>query len=170
MIFLNIDIKNKKENIMFSRIEIEAAMTFEKSATPSGEQVAQKLSAVLEVDKKLVVIKNITTKYGETAAKVTAYQYLSEEELLNHEPKIAKIRADEEKKAAEEAKKKADEEAAKKAEEKKEEPKEKKKEEPAEKKEEAKAEKKEEPKAEKKEEAKAEKKEEPAEKKEDKKE
>ena len=127
MIFLNVDIKNKKENILLSRIEVECRITFEGKETPSNEQLGQKLAAVLEVDKNLLVIKSIYTEYGTTVADVTAYQYLSEEELLIQEPAVAKARVEKEKKAKEESAKKAEE---KPAEEKKEEaPAEKKKEE-----------------------------------------
>ena len=114
MIFLNIEIKNKKDNILLSRIEVEATVSFNKKATPSTEEVKGALSKELEVEKDLIIIKGIKSSFGKTTAEVLAYQYLSKDDIKNIEPKN---------KQAEE-KAKADAEAAKApAEEKKEEPK-----------------------------------------------
>ncbi len=168
--FLNIEIKDKKENILLSRIEVNAVVSFGKKATPSSDAIKQELSKALEVEKDLIVIKKINNSFGETFVEVVAFQYLSKDELKNIEPrdkKAEKAKVEAEKKAkeggekaeapAEEKKEepKAEEKEEKKTEEKKEEPK--KEEAPAEKKEEKPAEeKKEEPKAEEKKEEKKE--------------
>ena len=110
MIFLNIEIKNKQDNILLSRIEVEADISFEKKATPSTDEVKQALSKELEVEKDLIVIKKIDTSFGETSGKVTAYQYLSKDEIKNIEPRNkkaeekAKAEAEKKVKGAEEAK------------------------------------------------------------------
>lgn len=98
MIFLNIEIKNKKENILLSRIEVEADLSFEKGATPSTEDVKKELSKALEVEADLIAIKKIDGSFGNTQAKISAYQYLSKDDLKNIEPKEKKK---EEKKAEE---------------------------------------------------------------------
>lgn len=125
---MNTSIKNKIENILLSRIEVDAEIKYDKQATPSTEDVRQSLSKELEVDKDLVVIKKIDTKYGAHIADVKAYQYFSKDEKNKLEPKVKE--GEEKKEEAKPAEKK--EEAKEKAEEK-----------PAEKKEEAKEEKKE---------------------------
>ena len=126
MIFLKIEIKNKKENILLSRIELEACASFDKKQTPSTEEIKQELSKVLEIEKGLIVVKKIHTSFGDASAKVFAYQYLSKEELKKiersvekkEEPKKAEAKAEAPK---EEVKK---EEPAKKEEPKEEDPKE----------------------------------------------
>ena len=90
MIFLNIEIKDKKENILLSRIEVEADLSFEKGATPSAEDIKKELSKALEVEADLIAIKKIDGSFGNTQAKVVAYQYLSKDDLKNIEPKEKK--------------------------------------------------------------------------------
>jgi ribosomal protein S24E len=137
VIFLKVNIKNKTENILLSRIEVVGEATFDKSATPSEDQVKQALSKELGVEKGLIVIKSIDTIFGDTCAKILAYQYLSKDEIKRIEPRNKK-KEEAEKKKAEEAKKKATEKKAAPAPEKKEEkPGEKKEEKPAEVKKEA---------------------------------
>jgi ribosomal protein S24E len=80
------DITSKKENILLSRIEIEAECKFEK-ATPSMEEVKQALSKVLEIEKDLIAVKSIYTAFGHSQAKVIAHQYFSKEDMLKIEPK-----------------------------------------------------------------------------------
>lgn len=156
---MKLEIKNKKDNPLLSRIEVSGVLTFE-GATPSNEQVAQGIASQLKVEPAVVKMKKITTGVGSNQADFTAFVYSSKEELDRIEPKPKK-QLEKEQKAAE-ARKKAEEEAkaAKaskeeaKAEEKKEEAK------PEEKKQEAKEDK---PKEENKEAPKEEKKEEPKE-------
>ena len=107
------EIKDKTENILLSRIEVEAEISFEKSVTPSGEDVKKELSKALEVEADLIVVKKIEVGVGTTTAKVTAYQYLSKDDLKNIEPREKKK---EEKKEGEEAAKKEEPKAEKKEE------------------------------------------------------
>jgi ribosomal protein S24E len=138
---MKIEIKEKKENPLLSRIEVSGVIAFE-GATPSNEQVAQSIASQLKADPSVVKMKKIHTNMGSHRAVFTAFVYNSREEFDRIEPKPKKQLEKEQKKA--EAAKKAAEEA--KPEEKKEAPKE-------EKKEEAKPEEKKEAPAEKKEEA-----------------
>jgi ribosomal protein S24E len=136
VIFLNIEVKNKTENILLSRIEVQGNISFDKGPTPSEEDVKKELSKVLEVEKDLIIIKGIYTGYGENTAELTAYQYLSKDDLKNIEPKDKKKKAEnkegEKKEAPAEEKKEAPAEEKKEApaEEKKEAPTEEKKKEP----------------------------------------
>jgi ribosomal protein S24E len=86
VIFLNIEILNKKENVLLSRIEVTAKMRFE-NATPSTDNVRDALSKALAVDKELVAVKKIDTAFGHKSAQVTVYQYFSKDELAKIEPK-----------------------------------------------------------------------------------
>lgn len=158
---MKIEIKEKKENQLLSRIEISGSISFD-GATPSNEQVAQGIASQMKVEPSVVMMKKIRNTLGSHKADFTAFVYKSKEELDRIEPKPKK-QLEKEKKAAE-AKKKAEEEA-KSAETPKQEAKpEEKKESAPEKKEEAKpAEKKEAPKEEKKETKPEEKKEAPKE-------
>ncbi len=106
MIFLALKVINKKENILLSRIEVEAEISFKNKATPSAEEVKQQLSKILEVGKDLIVLKQIDTSFGDTSAKILAYQYLSKDDLNTIEPrkKEAKQEKKKETKPAEEKK------------------------------------------------------------------
>jgi len=94
---LNVEITNKTENILLSRIEVEGKIEFSGTSTPSTEDVKKDVSKTLDVDKDLVVIKNINTMYGESRATIKVYQYISKDERDRLEPKIVES----EKKAAE---------------------------------------------------------------------
>jgi len=152
---MKIEIKNKKDNPLLSRIEVSGIVTFE-GATPSNEQLTQSIASQMKADASVVKMKKIRNTLGSHQASFTAFVYKSKEELDRIEPKPKK-QLEKEQKKAEASKKKEEAPAEKKEEakpeEKKETPKEEKKEEaPAEKKEEAKPEeKKEAPKEEKKE-------------------
>ena len=130
---MKIEIKNKKENPLLSRIEVSGIVTFE-GATPSNEQLTQSIASQMKTDASVVKMKKIRNTLGSHQASFTAFVYKSKEELDRIEPKPKKQLEKEQKKA--EASKKAAEEP--KAEAPKEAPKEEKKEEaPAEKKEES---------------------------------
>ncbi|MBD3304193.1 hypothetical protein GF343_03540 [Candidatus Woesearchaeota archaeon] len=139
---MKIEIKEKKENPLLSRIEVSGTVSFD-GTTPSNEQVAQGIASQMKIEPSVVKMRKIRNTLGSHQADFTAFVYNSKEELDRIEPKPKK-QLEKEKKAAE-AKKKAEEEAKP-----AEAPKEEKKEEAApEKKEEAKPEeKKEEPKEE----------------------
>ena len=132
---MKLEIKEKKENPLLSRIEVSGIVTFQ-GVTPSNENMAKSIASQLKVDASVVKMKSIYTGFGEQQAKFVAFVYKSKEELDRIDPKPKKQREKEQKKA-EEAKKAAEE--AKPAEAPKEEakPEEKKKEAPAEKKKEA---------------------------------
>jgi len=70
-----------------SRKEIEAEVIFDKKATPSKENIKKELAKQLKAEEKLVVVKSIDGSYGSNQAKVTAYQYINEEDMKAIEPK-----------------------------------------------------------------------------------
>ncbi len=106
---MKLEIKEKKENPLLSRIEVSGIVTF-AGATPSNEQMAQGIASQLKVDASVVKMKSIYTGFGEQQAKFLAFVYKSKEELDRIDPKPKKQREKEQKvieavkKAAEEAK------------------------------------------------------------------
>jgi len=82
---MNVEILDKKENILLSRTEINGSVGFE-GATPSKADLGKKLAEILKIDGKLIVIKNLETHYGSTKADFLAYSYLNEEDMKKIEP------------------------------------------------------------------------------------
>ncbi len=105
---MKLEIKNKKENPLLSRIEVFGVISF-VGVTPSNEQVAQSIASQLKVDVSVIKMKHIYTGFGAQQAEFTAFVYKTKEDLNKVEPKPKKQREKEQKAA--EAKKKAEEEA-----------------------------------------------------------
>ncbi len=121
MSFLELNITDKEEQKLLSRLNVKGRLKFEGSATPSNDQVRELIAKTVGKDAKLIVVKNIYTKYGDASADVVAYVYDNEKKLKELE-KVNK-KSKEKKEAAPEAKPEAHKKEAK-PEEKKEEPKE----------------------------------------------
>jgi ribosomal protein S24E len=86
---MELNIIDKKEQPMLSRIEITGKLTFE-GATPSAADVKKKLSSELKVDEGLIAVKNILTHFGSGNADLVAYAYLNKEDMEKIEPKSKK--------------------------------------------------------------------------------
>ena len=84
---MELKLLEKKEAPLLSRTEVKAELTFE-NATPSNEQVRDKIASLMSVNNSLVVIKNIYTKFGARKASVNALVYSDENTLKRIEPKI----------------------------------------------------------------------------------
>ena len=125
---MNLKVTSKTPAPLLMRTVIEAEVDYDK-ATPSTEDVKQKIASTSSANPNLVVVKKIDNKYGIRKALVTAYIYDNAEGLKKIEPKTKEAKKPAEKKEAP---------AEKPAEKKEEAPKEEK---PAEKKEEKPAEK-----------------------------
>jgi len=118
---MKLNIVQKKEEPLLSRINAEAEVTFD-SATPSNKDIRRVLAKSLGKDEKLIDIKGIYNSYGLKQAKVLCYAYESEEALskIKKEGKKAKEKAEKGKKEQEgkkqeaEAKKEQPKEAPKK--------------------------------------------------------
>lgn len=83
---MELKIISKSEQPLLSRVEYSIDVAFDK-ATPSKWDLRKKISAELNIDEKLIVVKKISTEFGEVKARATAYSYFSEEDLKNIEPK-----------------------------------------------------------------------------------
>jgi len=101
---MKIEIKEKKENKLAGRLEIEGKLFFD-GATPSNEVVRDMLAVELKADKELVVVKHIYSRFSYQEADFLAYVYDDKEMMGKMEVMTKHLR-----KKAEEAKKKAAEE------------------------------------------------------------
>ncbi len=77
---MKISINSKQENPLLNATMVEATLSYEK-ATPSRPEVVKELAKQLKVKPELVVVRKITTAFGETIASVSAYVYKDEETL-----------------------------------------------------------------------------------------
>jgi small subunit ribosomal protein S24e len=83
---MDLKITEKKEEPLLSRVKLTGEIIFE-AATPSYEEVKKKITSSLNCDEKLIVIKNIYTKFGIKKADLFAYIYNNEEAMKRIEPK-----------------------------------------------------------------------------------
>lgn len=113
MIFLELNITDKKEEKLLSRLKVEGKLKFEGSSTPSNDQVRELIAKNLGKDDKLVVVKNIYTKYGAASADVLAYVYDNERKLKELEKVNKKSKEKKEAAPKEKAKPEAPKEEAK---------------------------------------------------------
>lgn len=99
---MNIEIKNKKENKLLGRQEVEGKVTYEQ-VTPSNEALKEKLAVELKGDKELIVVKHIYPRYSYREANFLAYIYENKEGKERMEVKMPHLKKKEkgEKKAAE---------------------------------------------------------------------
>jgi len=77
---VNIEIKDKKENKLIGRLEIQGRLTF-TGATPSNNVVKAKLAADLNKDQELVIIKSIYSRYSHQEADFLVFIYDSKEAM-----------------------------------------------------------------------------------------
>lgn len=87
MIFLQLNIIEKKEEPLLSRTMLEANLEFDKS-TPSYQEVTSLLAINLKIDEKLIAIRHIYNSFGDRKANVIAYLYTDEKKKELIEPKI----------------------------------------------------------------------------------
>ena len=71
---IDMDIVDKKENSLFSRVEVSGVVSFE-GATPSRQELAKALSDKLKVPSDRVVIRKIGTAFGSKKASFNANVY-----------------------------------------------------------------------------------------------
>lgn len=84
---MQIEIAEKKEEPLLSRIMVKASMEFEKS-TPSYAETTSLLASNLKADEKLIAIRHIYTHFGSRKAQVIAYIYADEAKKQSIEPKV----------------------------------------------------------------------------------
>ena len=82
---MDIEIIEKKENVLFDRTEVKFYVLYEGEATPKLLDVKSKLVALLDTKKELIVVDSIQPKYGEPKADGYAKVYGREASLLDVE-------------------------------------------------------------------------------------
>ena len=102
---MEINVNEKIENPLLNRTEIQFDCTYQGDATPKIMDVKNRLVAILDVDKNLLVVHNLKPSYGEGKANGYAKIYDSEESLskieMDHVVEKNKEPAKEESAAAE---------------------------------------------------------------------
>lgn len=86
---MELKILNKEEYPLLARTRIKSEIIFER-ATPSKAEVKSQLSKDLGKDEKLIVVKNIYTKYGLKKAINLSYVYENEEAMKRIETEKGK--------------------------------------------------------------------------------
>ncbi|MGC9516928.1 MAG: 30S ribosomal protein S24e [Methanomicrobiales archaeon] len=84
---MEIDIKDQKENALLNRTEISFDCIYQGEATPKVLDVKNKLVAMLNAKKELLVVDQLKPSFGEGRADGYAKLYDSEESLADIETK-----------------------------------------------------------------------------------
>jgi small subunit ribosomal protein S24e len=84
---MDIEIKEKTENPLLNRTEIQFDCIYQGESTPKVIDVKNKLVALLDADKNLLVVDKVLPKFGEGKAEGYAKIYDSEENLNKIETK-----------------------------------------------------------------------------------
>lgn len=95
---MQLEIKEKKENALLSRLEVVGEL-FYSGPTPSKSEIKKVIADKLKVDENLVVVKYIYPYFGLRGAKVEAFWYYNKKALQSmekvREKKKEKIKASE---------------------------------------------------------------------------
>lgn len=111
---MELTIKKKTESPLLSRTRVTAEATYQ-GPTPTESAVKDSLASKLSVDKNLVSVRHVYTRFGKQFAKIIAHVYDNKKDMDLYEVKTKKQRKTEEeaaKKAADEAAKPAAEKSA----------------------------------------------------------
>jgi len=84
---MEIEIKEKTENPLLNRIEVHFDCLYPGESTPKVMDVKNKLVALLDADKDLLVVSRLLPKFGECKAEGYAKIYDLEENLKEIEQK-----------------------------------------------------------------------------------
>ena len=84
---MEIEIREKIENPLLNRTEIHFDCIYAGEATPKTLDIKNKLVALLDADKNLLVVDKVLPKFGEGKADGYAKVYDSEENLNEIETK-----------------------------------------------------------------------------------
>ena len=83
---MKLTIQEKKENQLFNRTEIIAEITHENEPTPSREDIKENLSAKLNVEKELIVIKKLNSQFSpQTKCEALVYKNREDLEKTEHQ-------------------------------------------------------------------------------------
>jgi small subunit ribosomal protein S24e len=87
--------KDRKENPLLNRVEIEFSWNHEGKATPSRSEILNQVASLEPgANKDLIVIKNVNTRFGVGITTGSAFIY-GDEESIKVEPKYVHARFEE---------------------------------------------------------------------------
>jgi len=109
---MQIDIKEKKEMPLLSRMNVRAELSYD-GATPSRTEIKKLIASNIGADEKLLVIKKVETAYGARKAGVEGHVYKNEEDMKKTEKEYLLKRDVKEKKEKKPAEAKEKKEEAK---------------------------------------------------------
>ena len=93
---MQLNITQKKEEPLLSRIMLKATIEFDKS-TPSYSEISSLLAGNLKSDEKLISIRHVYNSFGAKKADIEAYVYSDEAKKELIEPKKKEAKAAEKK-------------------------------------------------------------------------
>ncbi len=88
---MNVDIKEKKDNALLGRAEVDAVISF-PGPTPSTQQMRDLIVQKLGCMPEMLVIKNTVSRFGTKELHVRANIYKSAEEMKKAEPNYVLVR------------------------------------------------------------------------------
>ncbi len=82
---MELEIKNKRENPLLNRIEVQFIVSHPNSPTPKRDHVRDELSKAMKVPKDHVIVDNMKSSFGVHDTKGYAKIYPSKEEAMKIE-------------------------------------------------------------------------------------
>jgi small subunit ribosomal protein S24e len=89
---MNMEIIKQNDVPLLDRKRVTIKVTFSGKSTPTNVVIRKDVAKVLKVEPKLVVIRHIYQKYGNTEAKIIAHVYNSVEKLKVFEGEKAMLK------------------------------------------------------------------------------
>ncbi|MFX1417488.1 MAG: 30S ribosomal protein S24e [Promethearchaeota archaeon] len=83
---LNIEIVEKKKNLLIDRTELKFRIDHFGAGTPNRLEIKKKISAMQGSNEKLTIIKNLETHFGASYTMGEAYIYENSKDLQYYEP------------------------------------------------------------------------------------
>jgi small subunit ribosomal protein S24e len=88
---MNVDIVSTIDNKLLERREIRAEVSFD-AATPKRAELKQAICGKVGANPELMVLREVSSKFGRKSVSVTAHLYPSKEVLMVTEPNHIKVR------------------------------------------------------------------------------
>lgn len=83
---MDIEIQDKKDNPLLSRVEVRFTLHHANEQTPSRDSVREKLAAQLGSKKSLVIVDNMASEFGRQVTRGYARVYSAPEPIGLNEP------------------------------------------------------------------------------------
>jgi ribosomal protein S24E len=83
---MNIEVTNRHENVLLSRVEIEVAITHDQQATPKRDELRDAVADRESTKAKLVIVQRMEPQFGRGHTRGFVHVYKDEEGLRRMEP------------------------------------------------------------------------------------